>query len=358
MSTANLDSANLKSLPYGGLINEDVMQKIWDISKIPLPLTDMIGSDDCGNSYKEWTTDRLRDPDITNANVDGSDQDTNTTNPTEAGAADSDGEPLRQGNHCQISTKVVKVSTRSRNSNTIGRSDELGYQVMKRQRELRRDVEAIMLTHQASLPDDGDSQAGKAGGLGSWIGKNGKFADDTGASLGGYNSTTGLTVAPTVTAVAALTETLVRDVCEMVYAEGGDPSVFMSIPAVVRRFSSYLFTSSARIATLTSQTGQGQSGLTAQGSVNVFVTDFGVVLDLVANRLQQGDASVANEATAYILDPAYLSIGYLHGYRAEPLAKTGLSDKRQMAVDWTLICRSSRAQGAIFAIDSTAAVTA
>ena len=53
-----------------------------------------------------------------------------------------------------------------------------------------------------------------------------------------------------------------------------------------------------------------------------------------------------------------LAIDYLHGYRVEPLAKTGLSDKRMMAVDWTLRVNTQRAHGAILDIDETAAVTA
>lgn len=53
MSSANLDSADLKAVTKGGLIREDVMNKIWDISKIPLPFTDLIGSDTTNNEYKE-----------------------------------------------------------------------------------------------------------------------------------------------------------------------------------------------------------------------------------------------------------------------------------------------------------------
>ena len=39
MATGNIDSFDLKSIAKGGVINEDVMQKIFDISKIPLPFT-------------------------------------------------------------------------------------------------------------------------------------------------------------------------------------------------------------------------------------------------------------------------------------------------------------------------------
>ncbi len=154
MSTANLDSADLKGVLRGGLIREDVMDKIWDISKIPLPFTDMIGSSGkVKNEYKEWTTDELAAPDTTNAVVDGSDA---SGNDTKTGA--------RVGNHCQISDKVVRVSYRADASDTIGRAKELAYQLMRRQQELRRDVEAIALLNQASVADDGDTVAGKVGG--------------------------------------------------------------------------------------------------------------------------------------------------------------------------------------------------
>jgi hypothetical protein len=53
MSTANLDSADLKAATYKGLIKEDVMSKIFDISRIPLPFTDLIGSDTHSNEYAE-----------------------------------------------------------------------------------------------------------------------------------------------------------------------------------------------------------------------------------------------------------------------------------------------------------------
>lgn len=53
MSTANLDSADLKGVQAGGLIREDVMNKIWDISRIPLPFTDMVGTGSAKNEFKE-----------------------------------------------------------------------------------------------------------------------------------------------------------------------------------------------------------------------------------------------------------------------------------------------------------------
>ena len=343
MSSANLDSADLKGVLAGGLINEDVMQKIWDISKIPLPFTEMVGSDSATNEYKEWTTDELAAPDLTNAVIDGAD----------AGTSDHV-TGLRVGNHHQISDKVVKVSYRADASDTIGRSKELSYQLMRRQQELRRDVEAIALSNQASVADTG-AAAGKAGSLMSWIASN---ADVVG-TVGGFNTTTKLTVAVTVGARRALTETLIRDTVEDVYNDGGDPTVLMAIPGMIRKISEYLFTSSARVATLMSDQGKSSEAATALGAVNVFVTDFGT-LKLVPNRLQQAyvDSGAAACSTVYVLDPEYLSLCYLKGYRTDVLAKTGLAENRQMSVDWSLIVNNEKAHGMVTEVNHTAAVTA
>ena len=344
MSSANLDSADLKAVTKGGLIREDVMDKIWDISKIPLPFTDLIGEETSKQSYKEWTQDTLAAPDLTNAVVDGADA---SGNDTVTGA--------RVGNHHQISDKVVRVSYRANASDTIGRANELAYQISRRQQELRRDVEAIALSNQASVADDGSSTAGKAGGLPSWI-----VTAHTNGSAGGFNTSTGLTVARTTTTRSALTETKVRDTVETIYSNGGDPTIMMSIPKAIRRFSEYLFTASARVATLTSDIGQASEAATATGSVNVFVTDFGT-LKLVPNRIQQmhKDSGGSNDcADVFILDPAYLALSYLQRFRTDTLAKTGTAENRQMTVDWTLVVHTQKAHGIIGDIDHTAAVTA
>ena len=217
MATQNLDSADLKGVAVNGLINEDVMQKIIDISKVPLNLTDMIPEESSRNSYKEWTQDELSTPNIANARIDG--EDTINSNDTKTGA--------RVGNHHQISTKTLKVSTRARASDTIGRDDELSYQVIRRTQEARRDVEAIMLTSQQSRADDGSSNAGLSGGLGAWLTTNTNRG--AGGANGGFANS--VVAAPTAGTARPISETDLRDVAELVYSQGGNPTV-TQIPSV------------------------------------------------------------------------------------------------------------------------------
>jgi hypothetical protein len=342
MADTNWDGADLSGVARGGLINEDVMNQIWDISNVPLPFTDRAGSDQIGNALATWTQDKLSDPDVTNAVVDGAD---NTKQDAKGGA--------RVGNHSQISTKAVSVSTRARNSNTIGRSDELAYQVSRRQIELRRDREAICLFNQASVADDGDTVAGEMGGLPSWMASN--AVGGVGFVAGGYAPGTGLTVAYTAGAAEAMSETTIRDLVEQVYDLGGESSVFMSVPKVIRLLSEYMFTDTARVATLISDQEKSREAAAALGTVNAFVTDFGI-LQLVPNRLQQYVG--AGVAEAHILDFSLLRTGTLAGYRTEPLAKIGLSDTREMSIDGTLKVLNEEGEALYADIDTTTPMVA
>lgn len=408
MSTSNLDSADLKSVASGGLIREDVMNKIFDISRIPLPLTDMIGTESSSNAYKEWTVDALQQADVGNSVFDGSDP---STDDTATGA--------RIGNHHQIAQKTVRVSFRADSSNVIGRAKELAYQLSRRQQELRRDVEAILLKNQGSYADDGGTTyKGTSGGLPSWIKTNqvSGYGFGSGGAAGGFSTSINRTSARTPsTSARALTETYVRDAVQDVYLQGGDPSIFMATPMVVRKLSEYMFTSSARVATLMNDTDGAKQAAVAMGSVNVFVTDFGT-LKMVPNRLQPfepigselttsgmtaglvyvvstvGSSTLAQwqaagwpgtklpkvgqwfkasatgivggggcklaTSSAFVIDPEYLAVSYLKGYRTEELAKTGLAENRQMSVDFTLIVNNEKAHALIGDIDHTAAVTA
>jgi len=344
MATSDyLSSQDLNAVARGGVVNESLMQKIWNISKIPLPFTDVIGTASHTNSYTSWVQDTLQAVNLSNAAVDGQD----TTSYTNIPPAP------RVGNQSQISTKVVAVSERAQSVDSVG-GDALAYQLMMRQQELKRDMEAIMLTGQASVADNGDSVAGKSGGLGSWIATNVSLGA-TGV-VGGYSTTTGLTVAPTYGTKRAASETVLRDLLQAAWQQGGNPTQVMSTPSVIRHMSEYFFTSTARVATLFEDTGTSKTAATAKGSVNVFVSDFGVTVELVANRLQPVQS--AGVATAFILDPALIEQSFLKGVHVAPLAKDGLADKRLISCDWTLKVLQEKGLAAYFDIDTALAMVA
>lgn len=337
-------SADLKGVAHNGFVNEDVMQQIIDILDIDLPFTQRISSDSVDNSYTEWPQYTYDAPNLSNAAVDGEDA---AQNDAKGGA--------RVGNHCQISKKVVAVTTRARNSDVIGTSDEFSEQLMRQTEQLRRDVEAISLSNQGSQADDGDTVPGLIGGLNAWLTSN-TFRAAGGADGGFANGS--VTAATLGTAPEALTETKIRDICQSIYEQGFDPSIMMARPSVIRLVSEYMFTDAARIGIQQTETGKSGAS-TAIGSVKVFLTDFDVELQFTPNRLQPyANPGTDTSDVLYILTPEYLRHGYLHNYRTEPLAKLGLADRSQVAVDWTLKVLAEQAQGVVADIDASTPMTA
>lgn len=342
MTTANLDTHDLNAAVYGGVIHEDVMNKVWEINNIPLPFTNLIGNGTHSNPRTGWVEDELATPSTGNAVVEGSDQ---TGNNSKVGT--------RLANFTQISVKTVQVSDTADAVNSIGNMGKLSYQVSERQKELRRDVEAQMLTHQGSSAG-AEGTAAISAGLGAQL-KTNVSVGATG-SVGGFNTTTGLFEAPTPGTKRALSETTIRNVLQQVYEAGGNTTVLMARPPVIRALSTYMFGTTAKIATLTSDNKQSGGAMTAYGSVNVFVTDFGQTVEMRDNRLQAVDATAVS--SMYMLDPTHIKQSLLRGYTTEPLGKTGLSDKRLMSVQYSLKVLNEKSQGAIFDIDEALAVVA
>lgn len=354
MSTANLDAANLAAaLAAPGLIREDVMNTVYNLDEgINTPFTDLVRSDSFDNVYSEWTENDLNAVDITNAVVDGADA---SGNDTKTGT--------RVGNHAQISDKVVRISHSAEAVDSIGSVGRIAYQVSQRMMDLRRDLEAIATGRQASVART-SSVAGKSAGLGAWIATNTDFGG-TGAP-GGFDSATKLVDAPTPGDGRALTWAMVRTQLLAIYNAGGFPSVLMSVPGVIAAINTFLFGSGGDPfrATPTANVGGTGGGTeqTAQGYISVVLSDFGIALQLVPNRLQQTyDDNGAPEnlvADVFILDPRYAGMSYLFGYRQDELAKTGHADNRLLSTEWMTKVYREDAHALIADIQPASAVTA
>ena len=335
----------LSTAAGGSIIREDVMEQIWMLQFEKLPFSDIIGRGTHTNRKAEFVTDELAAASTSNAVVEGADI---TQNDTKIAS--------RLGNYTQIAVKAVAITDTAEAADSVGQSGRMMDQVKNRQKELRQDVEAQMLSNQASVAGDANTVAGISAGLGAQI----KTHISLGATgtAGGYNTTTGLFVATVPGTKRALSEKIVRDILQGVYTDGGKTTVAMGTPAVIRNMSEYLFSGTARVATLQSNKEQKGDGgaLTAYGSVNVFVTDFGQTIELRDNPFQPVTDTATS--TLYLLDPTKIKQSLMRGYQVEDLAKTGLSDKKMMSVQYSLLVLNEKHQGAIYAIDETAAMVA
>ena len=350
-----LDTADLKLVASGGMIREDVLDQIFDISDVGTPFLDMIATDSFKNSYSEWSEDKLPVPSLTNAVVSGSDRASTDNDTNTAGM-------LRSGNHAQISTKEIYVTTRGQSTDSVGMSDTMGYQTARRLQDLRRDVEAISLSGQASVADDNNATPGKSAGLAAFIKTN--LSSGAGGSSPGFQTGTKLVSAQVPGEGRGLTMTLLSAQIENVYNLGGNTTVLMSVPGVTKRLAQYLFTTP--YAAKPTQNVEGAGGgvnQTSQGFIDVFKTDFGFTINIVPNRVQQTYADAAGGAAQTVanvfgLDPRFLRLSTLYGWKVEPLAKLGLSDRKLASVDWMLKVLLERAQFNIADINPATAVVA
>ena len=360
--TTQTTALELSAVDLGGQISESVLQTLFDISNIPLPLTDRIGSGSHDNAVHEWTIDRLAAP---AANVVGDgDQD----------LAASEVNGIRVRNHSQISAKKVKVSERAQASGTVGFANKLADALTRRGNEARRDVEFSLTGNTASLADAGNGTGGTSAGLEAWLAAEDIRATATssvqqeqsaGTIAGGgwLQHTTGkipkytYQAATVVPAVGHLTK--VEACAQAVWELGGDPTLLISRPKVIAALSKHMFASTANIATLQSDQGTPREGLVAIGAVNVFLTNFGITLAMVPSRIMPfGDtaASTPDSATMFIGDPQMLEISYLQPWHVDPLAKTGLFDTRLVSADWTLVVKNWESWGMIQGIDESLAI--
>ncbi|HEY2110601.1 MAG TPA: DUF5309 family protein, partial [Dongiaceae bacterium] len=192
-------------------IREDLKDFIANISPTDCPFTNMMGKAKAENTYFEWQTDALAAPNTSNAQIEGDDTSFAAVTPT-----------ARVGNRTQISNATVVISRTEETVKKAGRASELAYQITKKTKELKRDMEAILTQNQASLAGN-TTTARKTGSLEAWIVSNkNRGAGGNGGGFSGGNVT-----AATDGTQRSFTEAMLKDVAQQVYSAGGDADTLM-----------------------------------------------------------------------------------------------------------------------------------
>lgn len=340
----------------GDNVREDFMEAITNIAPTQTPFMSGIGRGKSTDVYTSWQQDSLQEPQSGNAALDGQDL-----------TDDVSAKARRVGNVNQISTKELMVTGRADVVDKAGRSSELSYQLAKAAKALKRDQEAILTGNQTATPDPDGATASLLGGLQACfrqpITTGGRNELATAMMVGGNGTlranTTTVPTAYVPGTAGALTETLLRQAIENCYTNGGDPDTIMVSPALKTVISTYLFSSSARVAALFSDVGQKRSdgGAAAQGSVDIYISDFGA-MKIVPNRfLGYITGTGVDSSVLYILDMSLWSTLYLRSYRTKTIAPTGDAEKRLLLVDYSLCYKEEMGNAAIFDIDPATPMT-
>jgi hypothetical protein len=293
------------------------------------PFYSLIRKEKIEGTHPEWSTDTLATPVTTNAQLEGD------TYSFVAVSATS-----RVGNYAQISDKRFAISETQEVVSKAGPKSELGRERAKKGVELKTDIEATMLSNNASVAGN-TTTARKSAGLRAWIATN----DSMGAtgSSGGFNSGTGVVDAATNGTQRTFTKTLLDDVIELTYKAGGNPTILMLSPYAKRVFSTFMSDSNVA-AFRTPLTGKSQG--TIVGAADAYLSDFGLI-DVVPNR-QMARVGAASARNAFLITPDKVAKGFLRDIQEDKeVAKTGDALPRVLKCEWSLVMKNEAAHGVV-----------
>lgn len=347
--TDSLQFADLTAVSVGGLLNEDVLQKMNDISPRDTPALDLFGGGSFMNPYFTWVQDTLATPTFASKAVDGG-----------AFAPTTSATGARVGNWGQLSEYGVNVGDIAESSSQIGRSSELAYQTTKRLAELETNVEASVLSNLPSIAGT-TSVAAQTAGLGAWLETN--TSHGSGGSAGGFNTSTSIVDAPTVGTSRALTWALISARIEAAYLVGAKPSVLVTRPELTKRLGQYLITSDFFVAPVANVNGSAPTDVAMSGYVDTFKTDFNYICRIIPSRNQQLYDSADTNSTAdavvlFGLSPEWIEIPQMWGTRIKPMSEDGHYKRRMITRHWATRVLLERAHFGIYDLQPTATVTA
>ena len=291
---------------------EDLSDVIYSISPTDTPFLSSAAKTQATAVLHEWQTDSLAAAVTNNAVIEG-----------DEATLDASTATTRLSNSSQIMDKTVVITGTQESVDKAGRASELAYQIAKRAKELKRDMEATITGNIAEVTG-GSSTARKMGTLGSWVTTNDDLASDGASGAGAGNA------AHTDGTQRAFTEAQLKSVIKSVWNAGGDPSMIMCGPFNKQKLSGFTGNSTRFDA---------GADATLYTSVDVYASDFGQ-LQVVPNRFSR-------DRDAYVLDMEYWAVAFLRDFSMHELAKTGDSEKRQLLVEATLESRNEAASGLI-----------
>lgn len=297
---------------YGAIGNrEDLTDAIYNISPTDTPFMSMAGRTKAEAVTHEWQTDSLAAA-ASNAQLEGDTTSRAASTPT-----------TRLSNLCQISSKNATVTGTQQVVKKAGRTDELAYLMAKRSKELKRDMETILVGSQARVAGDATT-ARQMASLENWLQTN----DSRGPSgVQGNGGTTAVTDGTQ----RDLTETLLKSVLKMTYNSGGNPTTIMVGPSNKQVISGFTGRTNARNVV--------DQNNVILGAASIYMSDFGD-LKVVPNRFQR-------DRTCLVLDPEYWAVAYLRSFERFDLAKVGDAETKVILSEYTLEARNEAASGVV-----------
>lgn len=318
-------NANTEKTYDVSTIREDLQDAYISISSTETPFQAAIGRKSVSNTYYEWPVVELAAP-TTNRVLEGESAPGNDA-PTNA---------ERMGNYTQISDKVVEVSDTADSVNGAADIQTVAKQVAFKLKELKRDMEVMLLSNVAA-------NAGAAATARVTAGLPAFLRTNVSRGVGGANPTLSGTTngypnaAATDGTARALTEQMLKDVIALCWNAGAEPSIVLCGSAVKQKISSTFTGSATKYQDMTDK-----KKLVA--AIDVYVSDFGT-LQIVPSRFLETRTVAARDV--FVLDPNYARVTFLQNVKQRPLARTGHSERRMISVEYGLQVDTEKAHGII-----------
>jgi len=291
---------------------ENVTDIVMMISPVDTPGLTLAKKTTAEATYTQWPIESLSAVDSANANIEGDDA-----------TVDASTTPTLVGNYTQLMDKVASVTTTQNAIKKYGVKNEMAKQMAKKSKELKRDMETTMFLNQARVVGLAGT-AQKMRSMGSWL--------TTNVSRGATGANGSATTAATDGTQRNFTEALFKAVVVLNITNADElASVVMAGPANRANLSSQLSGNSTRFYELK----DGQ----LNASISVYRSDYGP-LKLVMNRFQR-------ERDMWFINPSYFGVRTLEPMQTVDLARTGLTEKKQLWTNWTLEVSNEAAHGVL-----------
>jgi hypothetical protein len=345
---------------------EGVVESVEDIieliSPYETPFYSQLPKVDCKDIQHYWQQDELRAASRANNKVLG-------YRPSAASGADFNATtPAMLFNYVQLFTETASVAGTMRRVQTYGRGDELDYQIMKRGRELKRDIEASLLSDNspqapvtggvaAGYPFGPTGTAGRMGGAFQLI-----FAETAAAETvpnrlaGNHNVGTGGDVTGTAGAGAlTVTTGTNRDFSEAIllatqqvaWEAGGTvtQAIMSAKQAQIMANFAYIDPTGGNNAQR-ARVLEGANETTITNVVDVYRSPYGTVA-VIIDRFTLGALAADTEASILLADPDLWALGRLREMQSEALGKVGDSEEALLTAEYTLVNRNTKGSACI-----------
>lgn len=294
-------------------IREDLSDAIWNVSPAATPFLSALKKTKAKNTYHEWQTDTLRSS-ADNVNIEGADITPDALSPT-----------TRYGNYTQILIEAATVSDTDRGLNKAGRAKEMAYQIKKKTKEIKLDAERALFLN--NKREAGSDVAGRElAGAQTWMTTN------TSGGSGASDPTGDGTDARTAGTPRALTQAIFDSMMQSRWDNSNATDAVK------------VFLSSDQMDVANGFTGMNNQRNTVKAGrvenyMDVYVTQWGSVSFEMSRECPTSEL--------FIMDLDYWCLAELTGLRNFPLAKTGMSEKRGMDWEFTLVCKNEAASALV-----------